>query len=319
MIVISIMSYKSTFRSPSNNRHHAAFTLVELLVVITIIAVLIAILLPALTSARLMAVRLQCASNLRQIGNGLHEYANEYTGQYPLANLWDYPYGDQIDFGRESYPVAGLAMLYYDSFGPDTSASPLPGVPSMFNPRPGILTPNPEGVNMLFCPEAASGEHHEPPASWYTYNGLLTNWFFYTGYSYWVDRGLDYEPAYDHPAVAGYYASYGGGGVGTYNSGSLGLWQFINADPGHEPALNPQSDPGSLVVTDNTLFQDPNATLGLVNGLPGVVVDSNHVDGSLGNFLPVGSHELYNDGSVQWVPMSQIKCRVYGVGMYFGW
>lgn len=296
------------------------FTLVELLVVITIIAILIALLLPALANAKRLAIRLQCSSNLRQFGIGLHEYANEFQGQYPLANLWDYPFGDSADFGREAYPVAGLALLYYDSFGPNNSAAVGPGIPCMNNPRPGILNPSIDGVNMLFCPETGSGEHQEPPSSWYTSMGLLTNWWFYTGYCYWVDRGLDYKPAYDHPAVAGYYSSYGGGGVGNYNSGTLGDWNFINADPGHEPALNPQSAPGSLLVTDNALFQDAGAATGLVNGLPGVsTADSNHVDGSLGNFLPAGSHELYNDGSVRWVPMSNIKSRVYGAGVYFGW
>jgi prepilin-type processing-associated H-X9-DG protein/prepilin-type N-terminal cleavage/methylation domain-containing protein len=55
-------------------RTSAAFTLVELLVVIGIIAVLIAILLPALNKARSAARTTQCLSNIRQMGIGFLSY-----------------------------------------------------------------------------------------------------------------------------------------------------------------------------------------------------------------------------------------------------
>jgi type II secretory pathway pseudopilin PulG len=62
----------------------AAFSLVEILVVLAIIAMLVAMLMPALSKARMQGMSVQCRSNLRQIGIELRIYADAHRG-------WWYP------------------------------------------------------------------------------------------------------------------------------------------------------------------------------------------------------------------------------------
>ncbi|MGC9261657.1 MAG: type II secretion system protein [Phycisphaerae bacterium] len=300
-----------------------AFTLIELLVVISIIAILIALLLPALARAKQLALRIQGASNMRQIGIALHEYADDYRGQYPLANTANFNFGNFNDgptWNQNYEPLAGLSALYVSSYGYVTNQP-------IINPQAGELPPTPAGVSLLFSPDSNSGitQISQFPPSNYNPQGNCVSWAGAVGLSYWADEGEDYSPSYDLSAMvpgnddtvpwaADMQSQFGGGPVGRYNP-----------DPLHVPALNPQSDSGTLLVTDNALFAGAFIGVPPTQGLVGTLVPagqaaSNYVDEGLGNALPAGEHEMYNDGSVRWVPMSNIKVRFSWVNIaYQGW
>jgi prepilin-type N-terminal cleavage/methylation domain-containing protein len=155
------------------------FTLVELLVVISIIALLLSVLMPALSKARDQAKKIVCGNILRQTGISMASYAGNNKGKYPTAvNEGAWPFGVMLNEGV----LAGPAKLLNDGYLPD---------PTFF-----------------FCPAAGKGQ--------FTRNEFLKlqnlvgsnysktrsikdiSWIgVYIGYDYWIGyRTNPASPAY---------------------------------------------------------------------------------------------------------------------------
>src|SRR5438046_2456002 len=86
----------------------AAFTLIELLIVIAIITILAGILFPVFASAREKARQTTCLSNERQVGLALLQYAQDYDERMPSGNITDRGRG----WAGQSYPLVKSVAVF---------------------------------------------------------------------------------------------------------------------------------------------------------------------------------------------------------------
>jgi prepilin-type N-terminal cleavage/methylation domain-containing protein len=109
-------------------KRNSGFTLIELLVVIAIIAILAAILFPVFAQAREKGRQASCMSNLKQLGNAMLMYSQDFDETYPTGGLLDYG-GGGINYDH-SWPkeiVTYVKTLDVFRCPSDGEANPGPG------------------------------------------------------------------------------------------------------------------------------------------------------------------------------------------------
>jgi prepilin-type N-terminal cleavage/methylation domain-containing protein len=88
------------------------FTLVELLVVISIIAVLLAVLMPSLQKARELAKRTICATQVKQTGVGMAGYAMMYDDKMPYSGGYTSVNGKYVPDDTKDEPTPHYALIW---------------------------------------------------------------------------------------------------------------------------------------------------------------------------------------------------------------
>jgi prepilin-type N-terminal cleavage/methylation domain-containing protein len=130
---------------------HRAFTLIELLIVISIIALLAALLFPVFSRAREQARRTSCISNLKQMGLGIAMYRSDYDGINPRHRLCPDTPADALCAGASPTNPTGPNEVWwapYDNYSaPDATTLTV-------NYHEGLLMPYVKNTQIFKCPSA---------------------------------------------------------------------------------------------------------------------------------------------------------------------
>jgi prepilin-type N-terminal cleavage/methylation domain-containing protein/prepilin-type processing-associated H-X9-DG protein len=254
--------------------HSTGFTLVELLVVIGIIAVLVSILLPAMGRAREQARRTQCASNMRQVGLAVINFAGTNRGIMPTFNPITY---------RQS---PGSGQTYNPGFWDnETLVDPL----RKFGLQTSFLR-CPSGDIYADLADATNTIPDEIPYLWPAGKEFAGDW---TGnYVYLVGLAEDASPTYPN-----------GWNCAANVTGGNPVWYDTNRSAASPKLV--KNKPDKIIMADQTVWFDDKGGKFYMNhqkrgarttGIPPVSLQS-----------VAGGNRLFVDGHVSWVTPGEMS------------
>lgn len=217
--------------SPLTMKHRRfRFTLIEMLVVVTVIVILIGMLLPGLQSAKEKAKEIACLSNLRQNGIALFSYQIDHDAYY-VGSSW----GSLSHFYIGEVP-GSVSKPLYDSYG---FVAPSVGGNQYIPDNAGgtLDCPSNSDWTAFYWNGSSQGSYLSLN---YVYVGGHGNWFSNAPAPYTDCDGYRYS---DHPFIPGVFSEGWYGYVCTYQGNHD--WPDTSRPV---PRLTMVSNPASVMI-----------------------------------------------------------------------
>jgi len=154
-------------------RTRLGFTIVELLVVISIVVLLMGLLLPAIQVARETARRTQCSSNMRQLAQAALEYETA-RGNLPPSRTYSPATKVRIGMGdptNVNNSIYGWPITLLDSLGEGSLSTRIEQI-DRGGANPTVATEIVRPVRIFVCPSDATSLNADAPLSYACNNGM---------------------------------------------------------------------------------------------------------------------------------------------------